>query len=331
MIENISDKKKSRMPELDAMKFIGIILVVAGHVTRMYTPQGLITTIEHNRMLEFITNVIYSFHMPMFVFVSGMTLAFVSARKSSYHAFWPFVRNKAKRLMIPYFVFALFWVLPFMVGYGFRDFKTYLLNGIILSFDCRHLWYVWMLFNVFILFYILRTIVERFKIPRYCIMIASLSLYVCEAIFGGKLPYFQIDSMLEYQFWFILGYMTMIYRQETRMLMPISIIIGLVSSYFYAPISLFTFALIGVWLTYLLAQRIRCITENKAVNKIVKNSFGIYLFHPIIIYALYYHFGKYQPNEYIFALGVLITSFTISYFLTEMTRMVKLQILIGEK
>ena len=84
---------------------------------------------------------------------------------------------------------------------------------------------------------------------------------------GGKLPYFQIDSMLEYQFWFILGYMTMIYRQETRMLIPISIIIGVVSVYFYAPISLFTFALIGVWLTYLLAQRIRCITENKTINK----------------------------------------------------------------
>lgn len=331
MVENISDKKKSQMPELDVMKFLGIILVVAGHVTRMYTPQGLIPTIEDNYVLELITNVIYSFHMPMFVFVSGMTLAFVSARKSSYHAFWPFVRNKAKRLMIPYFVFALFWVLPFMVGYGFRDFKTYLLNGIILSFDCRHLWYVWMLFNVFILFYILRTIVERLQIPQYYIMIVSLLLYVGEAIGGGKLPYFQIDSMLEYQFWFILGYMTMIYRQETRMLIPISIIIGFVSAYFYALISLFTFALIGVWLTYLLAQRILRITKYKTINKIVKNSFGIYLFHPIIIYALYYHFGKYQPNEYLFALGVLITSFTISYFLTEMTRMVKLQILIGEK
>lgn len=265
----MSDKKKSRMPELDVMKFIGIILVVAGHVTRIYTPQGLIPTIEHNNVLEFITNVIYSFHMPMFVFVSGMTLAFVSARKSSYHAFWPFVRNKAKRLMIPYFIFALFWVLPFMVGYGFRDFKTYLLNGIILSLDCRHLWYVWMLFNVFILFYILRTIVERLHLPQYCIMIASLLLYIGEAIGGGKLPYFQIDSMLEYQFWFILGYMTMIYRQETRIMIPISIIIGFVSAYFYAPISLFTFALIGVWLTYLLAQRIRGITENNTINKIV--------------------------------------------------------------
>lgn len=64
MVENILDKKKLRMPELDVMKFIGIILVVAGHVTRMYTPQGLIPTIEHNNVLEFITNVIYSFHMP---------------------------------------------------------------------------------------------------------------------------------------------------------------------------------------------------------------------------------------------------------------------------
>ena len=173
------------MPELDVMKFIGIILVVVGHVTRMHTSQGLIPTIEHDSILGHVTDVIYSFHMPMFVFVSGMTLAFVSARKSSYQAFWPLVKNKAKRLMLPYFAFAMFWVLPFMVGYGFRDFKSYLFNGIILSLDSRHLWYVWMLFNVFILFYILRKVAEKLKMPQCSIMIVSLLLYVGEEVGGG--------------------------------------------------------------------------------------------------------------------------------------------------
>lgn len=330
MSEYTLNKERTRMPELDVMKFIGIILVVAGHVTRMHTSQGLIPTIEHDSILGHVTDVIYSFHMPMFVFVSGMTLAFVSARKSSYQAFWSLVKNKAKRLMLPYFAFAMFWVLPFMVGYGFRDFKSYLFNGIILSLDSRHLWYVWMLFNVFILFYILRKVAEKLKMPQCSIMIVSLLLYVGEEV-GGAIPYFQIDSMFEYQFWFILGYMSLIYKREAKVLIPLSIAFGVVGACFYASVVHFVFALVGIWLTYLLAQSIRNITENRFVSNIVKNSFGIYLFHPIIIYVLYYYLGNCQFNGYLFALCVLVASFAISYFLTEVTRKAKLQILIGEK
>lgn len=330
MSEYTLNKERTRMPELDVMKFIGIILVVVGHVTRMHTSQGLIPTIEHDSILGHVTDVIYSFHMPMFVFVSGMTLAFVSARKSSYQAFWPLVKNKAKRLMLPYFAFAMFWVLPFMVGYGFRDFKSYLFNGIILSLDSRHLWYVWMLFNVFILFYILRKVAEKLKMPQCSIMIVSLLLYVGEEV-GGAIPYFQIDSMFEYQFWFILGYMALIYKREAKVLIPLSIALGVVGACFYASVAHFVYALVGVWLTYLLAQSIRNITENRFVSNIVKNCFGIYLFHPIIIYVLYYYLGNCQLNGYLFALCVLVASFAISYFLTEVTRKAKLQILIGEK
>lgn len=106
---------KGRIPELDIIKFFGILLVVFGHVTRMYTPIGLITPLESSSVLALTTSIIYSFHMPLFVFVSGMTFG-VTCKKKSYQDFTSFARNKVKRLMIPYFVFALFWVLPFMVG-----------------------------------------------------------------------------------------------------------------------------------------------------------------------------------------------------------------------
>lgn len=182
--KDMPNNKIARMPELDVMKFIGIILVVIGHVTRMYTSQGLIPTIGENSTLKIITDIIYSFHMPMFVFVSGMTLAFVLARKTSYQAFWPLVANKTKRLMVPYFAFGFLWVLPFMVGYGFRDFSSYLLNGIILSLDSRHLWYVWMLFDTFILFYIFHLVSEKLKLPQYSVMIASMLLYIVEKCWG---------------------------------------------------------------------------------------------------------------------------------------------------
>lgn len=155
---------KGRIPELDIIKFFGILLVVFGHVTRMYTPVGLITPLESSSVLAITTSIIYSFHMPLFVFVSGMTFG-VTCKKKSYQDFTSFARNKVKRLMIPYFVFALFWVLPFMVGFGFRPFLPYLTKGLLLSLDSRHLWYVWMLFNVFLLFWGLRFLLKNFTYP----------------------------------------------------------------------------------------------------------------------------------------------------------------------
>lgn len=101
------NSQKGRIPELDIIKFFGILLVVFGHVTRMYTPVGLITPLESSSVLAITTSIIYSFHMPLFVFVSGMTFG-VTCKKKSYQDFISFARNKAKRLMIPYFVFALF-------------------------------------------------------------------------------------------------------------------------------------------------------------------------------------------------------------------------------
>lgn len=182
---NSTESNIRRLLELDIMKVFGIFLVVFGHVTRMYTPDGLIQPIEHNGVMQILTKVIYSFHMPLFVFVSGMTFAYVSERKTSYQRFFPFVANKAKRLMIPYFAFAFFWVLPFMVGFGFRDFWPYFFNGILLSFDSRHLWYVWMLFDVFMLFYGMRLLVNKMKLPKWTLLIISSSLFCVESIGGG--------------------------------------------------------------------------------------------------------------------------------------------------
>lgn len=105
--------------------------------------------------------------------------------------------------------------------------------------------------------------------------------------------------MFEYQFWFILGYMSLIYKREAKVLIPLSIAFGGVGACFYASVVHFVNALVGIWLTYLLAQSIRNITENRFVSNIVKNSFGIYLFHPIIIYVLYYYLGNCQFNGYL--------------------------------
>lgn len=226
-LTTIDNKINNRVPELDIIKFFGILLVVLGHVTRMYTPKGLITPVVSSTELEMVTNVIYAFHMPLFVFVSGMTFCFVSLKKEDYHSFGSFSVNKIKRLMIPYFVFALFWVMPFMVGYGFRSFFPYLTNGLLLSLDSRHLWYVWMLFNVFILFWTIRHIIKKFHMPVWVIIFSGIIFFIRSRY--SICPYFQIDNALTYQFWFTIGYFAMHYKLLFGLCTPIIICIGLVA------------------------------------------------------------------------------------------------------
>lgn len=316
----------TRIPELDIMKLVGIVLVVVGHVTRMFTPQGLIPQADDTGIMDILTKVIYSFHMPLFVFVSGMTFALIATRRGNYHNIISFMRKKTMRLMIPYFSFAILWVLPFMVGFGFRDLKSYFINGICLSLDSRHLWYVWMLFNVFLLVYILRIVINKVKLAPYFLLPISCIILIFEMRWG-KIPYFQIDNSLVYQFWFILGYIAMIYRKYLNILFSILIIVvwGFIER------ASLLYALLGIYAIYLLSLRLTYLTRFTFINKVNSNIFGIYLFHPVIIYLFFYYLDKSEIGVLPITVSVVVISFILSFYLTELMRKLHLNLLIGEK
>jgi fucose 4-O-acetylase-like acetyltransferase len=84
---------------VDTAKGFGIILVVLGHALR-----GLISgeILASTPLVLFIDDWIYSFHMPLFFFLSGLFL-FRSTSKS-----WvDFVSDKLRRLAYPYFVWSI--------------------------------------------------------------------------------------------------------------------------------------------------------------------------------------------------------------------------------
>lgn len=231
------------------------------------------------------------------------------------------------RLMIPYFSFAILWVLPFMVGFGFRDLKSYFINGICLSLDSRHLWYVWMLFNVFLLVYILRIVINKVKLAPYFLLPISCIILIFEMRWGGKIPYFQIDNSLVYQFWFILGYIAMIYRKYLNILFSILIIVvwGFIER------ASLLYALLGIYAIYLLSLRLTYLTRFTFINKVNSNIFGIYLFHPVIIYLFFYYLDKSEIGVLPITVSVVVISFILSFYLTELMRKLHLNLLIGEK
>lgn len=156
-------KTKNRVQErdlhLDMMKGISIILVVLGH------------TVQYANIEDFDNNVIfriiYSFHMPLFMFLSGFL-----AYKNINGSFAKFIIKKIKNLVIPFL--SWYFLVDFII---FRKIKTISFNdyfkNIIHNPDAG-LWFFWVLFLNFILIYIVshsKNYLEEILILCICIAI----------------------------------------------------------------------------------------------------------------------------------------------------------------
>lgn len=90
--------QEGRILFISSAKVFGILLVVLGHSFPFDVPIP--------RLLEQLRTVIYSFHMPLFVMISGYLAARSNRRPREY------VVNRAKKLLIPYFALSLAAFLP---------------------------------------------------------------------------------------------------------------------------------------------------------------------------------------------------------------------------
>ena len=91
--------KKERINWIDLLKGFGILLVIYGH------------------NLPYLENYIYSFHMPLFFFISGL----MHPNKINFEV----IKKRAKQILAPYFLWSfllfLFW---FFIGRKFGDSTT---------------------------------------------------------------------------------------------------------------------------------------------------------------------------------------------------------------
>ncbi|MHB8059666.1 MAG: acyltransferase family protein [Gaiellaceae bacterium] len=128
---------RQRDPRADALKGFAILLVVVGHAIQVPYRFG----IGHNLVFRFI----YSFHMPLFMFVSGYVAA-LSTKPANVR----FISNKAVRLVLPFLTWhaARYLINARYEKFGFVSYWHHLL----LAPDHDHgLWFLWVLFLCFCL------------------------------------------------------------------------------------------------------------------------------------------------------------------------------------
>lgn len=316
------------------LRFLAILIVVFGHSIIIYDPNWQVyATTNVVNLLMYIKHLINTFQMPLFIFISGFCFGYslkkhrINRLSDSIH----FIVEKFKRLIVPFFFIAIFWMLPIRIMCRYPSWKSItifsILKQLILGIDSGHLWFLPTLFIIFILsilFY------PRINIEKQNIIILVFLFVV--SVFSNKLPsVFFIKNISYGLYWFYLGFIFCNYKhkinnlfKDERTILALVIINFLILLaivlYFKENllITMFTEFFVSslIILLYFLVSACR---TSVFVNLISKYSMGIYLFHSPLIYFVYSYYPNLLPVVVVFinfvCMGLL--SFSITHFFVK--------------
>lgn len=153
-----------------------MLLVVLGHISltgKFLDPETPITSI--------IQKTIYSFHMPLFMFISGML--FWETRLQKDWIYKDIIIDKTKRLLIPYIFFTILTFLLKLVASNFvvRQVKIsipYVLRMFIIPDEnpLGELWFIFVLFSYFFLYPV--TKIAKQNKPVFSIIVLVVSFFI---------------------------------------------------------------------------------------------------------------------------------------------------------
>lgn len=322
------NNEKIILQELDYLKIIGVLLVVIGHCTSIYTGGWVFTSPVNSPIYGLIASYVYTFHVPMLVFVSGAIYYYCRINKEKYSSIKSLIINKFKRLILPFLFVGIIYSIPIKYIIGMTEGNIFSnIKSFILGLNTGHLWYLLMLFDIFIIFYLYEKFILNKKYSIILNLILFSILYISSGFFTNI---FQINRAIQYSIFFYLGYEffrskdKLILKLEklksksilimTPVLITISLVLILVSKMKLSNIVLSKFfSLINVviamiciticyLIVYLINNRIKNIIIKEKIDKLIKiigkYSFNIYLLHePIIFIVLYFIANKYiNPN-----------------------------------
>lgn len=296
--------------------------------------------------LSLISQWLNSFHVYSFTLVSGYIFYYIRYEKGGYDKYSAFVTNKFKRLLVPYFCVALFWVIPVNCMFFEVNFNI-IFEKFILATAPNQLWFLIMLFGLFVLFW---PLADFFKKHNVIGIVVALGIYLVGSTqLLGSNNFFSYKNTCVHLVFFLVGFK--IRQHGSGMLMKIPSLVWLTMDvglfYFSKKLAFmdniitklfnlglnFTLHIVGAIMAFVILQKIANIINihNRFWNFLSKHSMGIYLFHQQIIYICIYLLNA-RVNPYLHSVINLVVSsslsITISYLLIK-SRITR--VMIGEK
>ena len=205
-----------RIYKIDNIRAIAILLVVFGHSIILYSSSwNLYSTTNNVPVLNICKDFINIIQMPLFFALSGFL--FTSSLKKEFSVV---MKDKTKRLLVPYFIIALFWLIPIRLSVNYPGynvpFLTIIGKCILYGSDNGHLWYLIALFWCFIFCRLLTAVIrniQSFVFPTkkgddaQYITVTVLFISWIMFILSKKVNLYYFNSTFDYFVWFMLGIM----------------------------------------------------------------------------------------------------------------------------
>lgn len=304
---------KNRDIKIDALRGFAIILVVVGHII-----QTSFLDYDENHFFR----IIYSFHMPLFMFISG----YVAYLSVNFSAPITNIFKKFIQLGIPFLSWYFIFDVLFRRAYGnisIIDSAKQLILNIDMGF-----WFLWALFLCFVVLNLSSYLFRIMLFTRKYIDIVYYTFLVL-VLFNINVQIFGVPFLKNYFIYFIIGYLLKKYLPELSRLkeyskeIALTIFIVLLVGWFRGqiplPISLLDINIIsqesqilvynliiafsGILVTYFMIEKaIENILAQKILTYIGKYTLEIYIMH---LYAISF------LSVYIVGIGNNILSITI--------------------
>lgn len=338
---------KKRVEIYDWVRLWATILVILGHsaFTELHTDfGGVVYEIPSNvnwvyetRIFDFYIRLpgwIYGFHMPLFFILSGAVLALKPIA-----GFDDFIKNKVKRLMIPYFFYGCLFMIPirYITGFYEKDKVFKAIRGVLYGGESGHLWFLPALFWSMIIFVIIQKITARWTDSLFILVFIALVVkltyqYIPVDILGLKLG-------LSYLIWFTLGYVFENERKKlsevkVKQLFIILVVLIVISVFCWGRISLPEFfsvtigSLLVIVMSDICSRLFSNISEKRIWNIVIRNLFYVYIFHDPFEYlfmklAFDYNWLTYSWGCVLYALCRTVAVFIIGVLLGELIGFMK--------
>ena len=299
--------------------------------------------------LKWLSGWLNSFHIYAFTLVSGYLYFYLRYENGKYKQLKGFLINKIKRLIIPYIFICICWVIPVIClffDYSLSEiFKKY-----ILATAPSQLWFLWMLFDVFLIVYCCSDIIYSNNLIS--ILISLIGIIVGAGAIGLKIfpNIFCIWTACIYIPYFILGFKI---RQYGSILLNridtytwlfgytgAYILVAYLHSFNGVRFKIISFGFgiilhfIGAVMAFLVLQKLADYVDWKN-NKLIKGfsqiSMPIFLLHQQLIYFSISLFNG-HVDPYVNAIINLVFAIAGSVIITKLLYKVRLcRVLLGEK
>lgn len=145
---------KKRENWIDLSRGLTIVLVVIGHVISSYHESGLY---RDSVLYNFTTQFIYSFHMPLFMMVSGYLYSKSNHKDKGYE-----IRKRLLSYGIPYIVFTVLWILMKLVFASVTNSNVSLMNiPRAIFYPVSFMWFIYALLIMQIIQILIGNVNER--------------------------------------------------------------------------------------------------------------------------------------------------------------------------